>query len=207
MSDANEQADPRSLSDPGQWVEAYGDYLYRHALFRLRDSERAQDMVQETLLAALRARDRFAGRSSERTWLLGILKHKIIDHLRVQYRERPISEFQEDEGDQTDEELFNRFGHWKSGVHIGAWQADPAKLLEQKDFWRTLEQCLRAMPPRMAEAFTLRTLEEMNTDEVCNILRVTATNLNVMLFRARNRLRRCLEINWFQTATQPGDRR
>ena len=68
--------------DPVQWLDKYGDYLYRYALMRVRDSAIAEDILQETLLAALGASQNHAGLSSERTWLVGIMKHKVVDYFR-----------------------------------------------------------------------------------------------------------------------------
>lgn len=195
MTETAEMEKPadRQLSDPEEWVDRYGDYMYRYALSRLRNPDVAEDVVQESLIAGLKARERFSGRSSERTWLLGILKHKIIDHMRVQYRERPMSELETE--DQNAEEMFDRFDWWKGGM--SNWRADPAELASEGEFWMILEECVKDLPERMGDAFSLRVMDDMETDEVCNILQVTATNLNVMLHRARLKLRKCLEVNWF----------
>jgi len=180
-------------SDPEVWVDKHGDYLYHYALARLRDPDVAQDVVQETFLGALRARERFSGRSTERTWLLGILKHKLIDYLRTQYRERPVSELETE--DNTAEQIFDQRDHWREG--FGSWNGNPAELLEQSEFLETLHGCLATLPKRIADAFTLRVMDGLSTQEVCNILNVSTTNLNVMLHRARLRLRHCLEAKWF----------
>lgn len=182
------------LTDPEEWVDLYGDYLFRYALARLRDPEAAQDIVQETFMAALKARERFSGRSSEKTWLMGILKHKVIDRFRVQNRERPISEFESDDED-SNENIFDRFEHWKEGY--SSWETDPAKIYEQAEFWKALENCIQEAPERLSQAFALRVIDGLSTQEVCEILGVSATNLNVMLYRARLRIRQCLEKNWF----------
>jgi len=180
-------------SDPEQWLDAHGDYLYRYALKRLRNAEVAEDMVQETFVAALRARERFSGKSSERTWLVGILKHKIIDHIRKSTRERPVSDLDLDE-DQT-EALFSKGGHWK--VKPARWSYDPRVVTERSEFRRILQQCIDGLPRRLADVFVLREMDQLETDEVCKELEITPTNLWVILHRARSKLRRCLEINWF----------
>lgn len=178
-----------------KWVEEHGDYLFRYALSRLRQSEAAEDVVQETFLAALRARERFAGASSERTWLTGILKRKIVDHLRRQSREQPTGDF-DAEGEWTDK-LFDERGNWKTKPK--KWSADPSLPLENQEFWTVLSRCLSKLPQRLASAFTLRTIDGLDSQDVCKVLDVSANNLWVMLHRARLALARCLEINWFGT--------
>jgi RNA polymerase sigma-70 factor (ECF subfamily) len=179
--------------NPEMWLEDHGDYLFRYALVRLRDREIAEDMVQETFLAALRAREKFQARSSVRTWLIGILKHKILDHFRKSYREPPISDLLSSE--DPSETLFDEEGKWK--LRPIPWTDDPRAVLEQKEFWETLLRCMSELPRRLAEVFALRELEGLKGEEICNLTKISATNLGVMLHRARMRLRRCLEINWF----------
>lgn len=179
--------------DPETWVDQHGDALYRYALFRVQDAQVAEDLVQETLMAALRARDGFAGRSSVRTWLFGILKHKIIDHIRKVSRERPHEDIEsliDMSGDVFDEQ-----GGWKASPN--EWATDPALLFQQHQFLETLQTCLLALPPRLNQAFTLRELDGLSTEEVRKVLQVSATNGGVMLHRARMRLRECLDRKWF----------
>ncbi|UCE19648.1 MAG: sigma-70 family RNA polymerase sigma factor [Gemmatimonadota bacterium] len=181
------------LSKPEQWVDRYGDDLFRYALLRLRDSRLAEDIVQETFLAALRARKSFSGRSSEKTWLFGILKHKIVDHIRRASRERSV----ESPGtpEDTMKDLFDERGKWR--VMPSEWAPDPSKILEQKEFQDVIEKCLSDLPSRLSDAFSLREMDGLDSKEVCKVLGVSTTNLWVMLYRARMRLRRCLEMNWF----------
>ena len=187
--------------DPGAWLDAHGDYLYRYALFRLRDTAAAEDAVQETLLAALQAHARYAGRGSERTWLVGILKHKIADHFRRQSREAQAPAH---EGDEFAHEEFFRTGewqdHWKVEYAPTDWHADPAALAEQHEFWLVLQDCLGPLPQRTASAFVLREVDELTSEEICATLGITVNNLWVMLHRARLHLRHCLELNWFKRA-------
>jgi RNA polymerase sigma-70 factor, ECF subfamily len=183
-------------SDPESWVSNHGDYLHRYAMSRLHSSELAEDIVQETFVAAIRARESFAGHSSERTWLVGILKHKIADHFRRNIRLASFESIESLEGGL--DEYFDERGHWKFGPR--KWNVNPAALLQDKQFLHVLNDCLSVLPVRLAQVFTLREMEAMETEQVCNILRISATNLYAMLHRARFRLRRCLEINWFGKA-------
>jgi RNA polymerase sigma-70 factor (ECF subfamily) len=191
---------PTHLPDPATWVDQHGDFLFRYALSRLGNRAVAEDLVQETFLAALRAERTFAGRSAERTWFVGILKHKIIDHLRRQGRERPLSAVNSSE--EMSEELFDKKGWWQ--VKPAKWPADPSEVLETKEFWEAFRHCLEDLPQRLAAVFSLREMDELSTDEVCDALKVTPGNLGVLLYRARMGLRRCLEINWFSTKTEEG---
>ena len=193
---ANEQLRGQAMAtDPAQWVDQYGDYLFRYALSRLRQRDVAEDLVQETFVAALRARERFAGASSERTWLVGILKRKIVDHLRRKAHEQPVSDLAA--SDRWSEELFDERGNWKKKPD--RWPSGPSADLERKEFWEIFRGCLRKLPERLANAFTLREIEEMDSREVCKTLNVSANNLWVMLHRARLGLWRCLVVNWFDT--------
>lgn len=182
--------------DPSSWLDEHGDYLYRYALLQLRDSAAAEDAVQETLLAALTAWERFAGQSSVRTWLTGILKHKILDTFRAQAREPQMQSLHgegEDELEALDRLLFDRTEHWADPPH--AW-GDPEASLEQQRFWVALQRCLEELPPQLAAAFHLRELAGLETGEICKELNITATNCWVMLHRARLGLQQCLQLRW-----------
>jgi RNA polymerase sigma-70 factor (ECF subfamily) len=186
--------------DPGRWLDEHGDYLFKYAVFRLRDDNAAEDAVQETFLAALKAYRQFEGRGSERTWLVGILKHKVIDHFRRIGREAPIGE-EVDVGPEH-REFFERTdewnGHWNKDRAPTEWHASPAELLERDDFWKVFGECLSPLPQRTASAFTMREVDGLKSEEICEILSVKANNLWVMLHRARLHLRNCLELNWFK---------
>ena len=185
--------DYQQLPDPESWVDEHGDALFRYALFRIQDGQVAEDLVQETFLAALRAKDSFAGRSSVRTWLFGILKHKIIDHIRKVSRERPAEDIEKIASFTG--ETFDERGGWNS--RPAEWSTDPSLLFQQREFWDILQHCLSQLPQRLQQAFTLRELDGFSAEEVRKILKVSATNGGVMLHRARLRLRGCLETNWF----------
>ena len=198
MSEAQSKA-PNKSPDAGVWLDQHGDYLFKYACFRLRDASAAEDAVQETFLAALKAYEKFEGRGSERTWLVGILKHKITDHFRRTAREAPMGQ-EEDEGPEH-AEFFTRTdgwdNHWNNDYAPTEWHATPAQLLEQGDFWRVFNECLSPLPKRTASAFTLREVDGLSSEEICEMLSITVNNLWVMLHRARLHLRNCLQMNWF----------
>lgn len=185
------------VANPEAWVDEHGDYLYSYALLRLRDRELAEEIVQETFLAALKACRNFAGQSSERTWLVGILKHKIVDHFRRANRERPVADF-ESAGDESFHESGEWAGHWTREGAPKEWANDPSQLVEQQEFWEVFHRCLGQLPPRLAQAFTLREIDGFSSDEICNLLSISPNNLWVMLHRARALLRRGLEEHWFE---------
>jgi RNA polymerase sigma-70 factor, ECF subfamily len=173
--------------DPQAWPERYGDLLYRMAFARCRDAEAAADLVQETFLAGLKARAGFRGEARESTWLVGILKHKLLDHFRRTGRGSPTlpaaaSPFDDD-------------GWW--AVEPGTWTGGPDMELSRREFWETLEACVGSLPLPLAEAFSLHELEERPGPEVCQALGIAATNLWTRLYRARLLLRACLEQRWF----------
>ncbi len=187
--------------DPDQWVDEHGDALYGYALMRLRDADLAAEVVQETFLEALKALSKFEGRSSERTWLVGILKHRIIDQFRRQARrERGIGG--EDPSGLEVGEFFDEKGEWK--LRVNRWAELPDRVVERAEFWEVFRACLAELPANYAEAFTLSELEGLPGPEICKILEITPTNLWARLHRARLLLRRSLEARWFGEGSGSG---
>jgi RNA polymerase sigma-70 factor, ECF subfamily len=170
-------------------VESERAYLMRYASLQLRDAHAAEDAVQETLVAALAGQAGFGGRSNLRTWLTGILKHKIVDAIRRVSREIPAPT---DEGEL--EALFERRGHW---VEMPAAWENPDQSLEQKQFFSVLEECLARLPVKSAQVFMMREHLGYETGDICKELGVTPTHCWVLLYRARLALRECLQKNWF----------
>ena len=176
------------MNDFRSRVEGERPYLLRYASLQLRDSQAAEDAVQETLLAALAGEAGFGQRASLRTWLTGILKHKIIDALRKASREAPAA------GEDEFEALFDERGHW---IEMPAAWSDPDASLDQKRFFAALELCLSRLPVKTAQTFMMREHMGLETDEICKELAVTATHCWVLLYRARMALRECLTKEWF----------
>jgi RNA polymerase sigma-70 factor (ECF subfamily) len=186
--------------DPAAWLTEHGDYLYRYALLQLRDEAAAEDAVQETLLAALDAWQRFSGQASVKTWLTGILKHKILDHFRKRAKEpqyTPLSEDPEAELARVEAALFDATGHW---IHPPSLWNNPESNLMQQRFWQAFVNCLAQLAPAHAQVFQLRELDGLSTEAICKDLQITSTNCWVMLYRARLGLQQCLDQHW-------GDRR
>lgn len=180
--------------DPALWVERYGDYLYRYALSRLNNSEFAEEVVQETFVAALRARDQFSGRGAERAWLLGILKRKIVDSVRQRVRLRTG---QGDEmGTDPSEFLFDQKGTWREDPRM--FGRNPLTALENQEFWQVFRMCLETLPEKQSLVFAARELDGKQSAKICKEFEISSSNLWVLLHRARLGLMRCLKSRWQQ---------
>ena len=178
-----------STSDPQTWVDSYGDRLFRYAVSRVRDDSSAEDLLQETFLAALKSRDKFKGDSSELTWMTGILRNKIFELYRKQSKEVPLAV---DDGGGDEDFFAGR--HWAPAEAPREW---PAAKAESAEFSAALRKCLDALTAPVARAFVLREMEGLPAAETAAVLGVAPGHLAVLLYRARLRLRRCLERNHF----------
>lgn len=179
---------------PETWVETYGDLMMGYAYTRLKSRSIAEDVVQETLLGAYKSKDRYKGTHPEKAWLMGILKHKIVDHIRKAVRET-VMENPEDAA-AFDSPLYKYSGI--PTMNPRPWQFDPSKAAEYSDFWPVFENCLSKLKPVQKAAFLLRELEGQTTEEICNELEISANNLCVIFHRARAQLKDCLERNWME---------
>jgi len=192
-----------SAADISRDLDQHRGYLLRVARLQLRDEALAEDIVQETLLAALSGSG-FSGKSSLRTWLTGILKHKIVDAIRRKQREPMVASAFGDIESELDIEdfdaLFNERGGWDAKP--ADW-GDPDAALSQRQFLDVMDICLDQLPPNTARVFMMREVMELETDEICKELAITANNLWVILYRARMALRQCLEQNWFADKRPP----
>jgi RNA polymerase sigma-70 factor (ECF subfamily) len=172
------------------------NYLLRYAMLQLRDPHLAEDVVQETFLVAVENRDKFSGQSTLRTWLTGILKHKILDLRRKQRRESvlPNADDRQDPLENISIESFDDTGHWISPPQT--W-SNPSLSFENQKFWEVFEQCNQRMPLNCAQAFMMREFMDLSTAEICKELAISTTNCWVLLHRARLALRECLDLQWF----------
>lgn len=180
------------VGNPENWLSDHGDYLYRYALSRLHDDEQAADMVQEALLAAWKGRENFAGSSTVRTWLVGILKHKIIDHIRKEIRGRKLTEAVESDPTSS---MFNADGSWAEAP--ANWSDSPESLVKNDQFHQVLQGCIGKLPEKQQIVFNLREMVGEDTDTICKEADITPTHVHVLIHRARLALRACLELNWF----------
>src|SRR5207248_138686 len=184
---------------PEGWVDQFGDFLFSYALARVHHRTRAEDLVQETFLAALRGQSRFAGRGAEKSWLVGILRNKIFDYYRTARRERSFTDLEF----YADEEAENfvpgglRRGAWIHELGPVDWSPIIGHSLDQEEFWKTFRNCADKLPIQVVRVFMLRELDGMESKEICALMKISENNLWVILHRARMALRHCLEINWF----------
>lgn len=194
---APEARDPGRSSlreEAAGWLDEHGDALYRYAMARVGRRELAEDLVQDTFVAALQARGRYEGGSSVRTWLTSILKHKIIDHHRRVASATPAG------GEPIPGEFFEADGTWKRPP--SSWKT-PDQALEDREFWEVFDGCLGRLPRALASVFRLREVEGLATEELRDRLAISESNLRVRLHRARLLLRECLERRWFAATLGP----
>lgn len=180
---------------PERWVDEHGDCLYRYALMRLRKPEIAEDLVQETFLAALRAQNNFGALSSERNWLLGILKNKICDRFRKLGRETNFTDLEFLSDDHA--RPFDGEHVWLHGCGPREWKPEGEVAMNRKEFWQAFYDCIERLPERLAQVFTMREMEGLTGKEICATLNISEANLWVMLHRARMALREDLEKTFF----------
>ena len=186
--------------DPELWLDQYGDALFSCAVARVRDHATAEDIVQETLISAVQSASSFEGRSSRLTWLISILKRKVIDHYRRSGSARGgKGQVSLDDLPGEGTPMFNERREFSE--RLGAWPTDPANALQSKEFWSTFEGCRQDLPQKLLAAFTLREVEQLDTEQVCTELNISASNLAVRIHRARLLMRQCLERKWFESPT------
>jgi RNA polymerase sigma-70 factor (TIGR02943 family) len=177
--------------EPDQWVDRYGDYLYRFALLRLRNTSEAEEAVQETFLAAIIRLDQFAGSGSQRAWLLGILRRKVLDAMRQRARHK--NTVLRVNFDPT-RLLFDETGKLKSGALP---TIAPDVSLESQELWGKVRECLQQIAPAQADVFVLSVIEEMTPENICQELDISMSNFWVRLHRARLGLAKCVAAKWF----------
>lgn len=196
-----DEKNSQAMIDPAVWVDRHGNSLFRFAFARLRDETLAEDLVQETLLAAIQSLDKFSGGASERTWLTSILKHKIIDYFRKNSNQIQLTD------EDTDLSDFDHFfkredewdGHWRINLRPVEMSETPEDVLERAEFWEVMHGCLSALPVRVASVFTLREMDGLTGEEICEILSLSSSNFWVIMHRARMQLRTCIEFKWLRT--------
>ena len=185
----------KNTLNPELWVDKHGDYLFNYAFSRVQSNDLAKDLVQDTFVAGLKAMHSFKGKSSEITWLISILKRKVIDHYRKSSTKKEI----------TTSEYIKPFqsegageGQWIMDRAPKEWPSELDDPIHRKEFSAILQKCLSTLPDKWKAVFVLKFIEEINSDEVCKELGCTPSNLWVMVHRARLKLRECIEIKWLK---------
>ncbi len=179
---------------PDLWVDNYANYLFNYAIVRVNNEVIAKDLVQETFLAGLKSAKNFEGKSTERTWLVSILKRKVIDYYRKINSKKGQAEVRMSFFDQGDNE-----GSWIEERVPQSWGQDAESDIENRELKIQLERCIDSLPDKYAMVFRMKTIREFETAEICKELQITPSNLWVMIHRARTQLRSCIEKNWFNS--------
>ncbi len=175
-----------------KWIDNYADYMYNYAVVRVNNGDLAKDLVQDTFFAGLKSAKNFQGKSTERTWLISILKRKIIDHYRKINSKKGQAEVRMNFYDDGENE-----GNWIEERVPQSWDNQSEKTIENEELKSQLDSCIDALPEKYAMVFRMKTIQEFETEEICKELDITASNLWVIIHRARTQLRKCMEDNWF----------
>lgn len=181
------------------WVETWSDKMYSWALYKTNSKETAEDLVQETFLIAFQSFDKFEGKSDPKTWLFGILNHKIVDYFRKVYRQPVVNESDRNPESGKDflDTFFDADDGWIKEQRPNPWPED-GHLLDNPEFVKTLQACMNELPSNWFAAINLKYLEEKKGEQICQELEITPTNFWQILHRAKLQLRKCLEIHWFK---------
>lgn len=186
------QTDKTNALSPNKWIDNYADYLFNYAVSRVNDSNIAKDLVQETFFAGLKSAKNFQGKSTERTWLVSILKRKIIDYYRKINSNKGKAEVRMNFYDTGENE-----GSWIEEKVPQSWNNDTEKDIENEELKTQLDQCINNLPEKYAMVFRMKTIQNFDTEDICKELDITPSNLWVIIHRARTQLRSCMEKNWF----------
>jgi RNA polymerase sigma-70 factor (TIGR02943 family) len=181
---------PLPAFDPAKWVDNYSDALYAYTIVRVKDVQQAEDIVQNTFLSAWKGRDTYRGQASEKNWLYAICKNKIVDHFRRQSSSRIALATGEEEI------YFDEVGHWTNKAAPAAWGAGMEQPGETKEFYSILNQCKQKLKEIQQSVFVMKYMEDLDSEEICKTLGITAANYWVLIHRAKLHLRKCLEKNW-----------
>jgi len=180
------------ILNPDKWINNYSDYLFNYAVVRVNDGDLAKDLVQETFFSGLKSAKNFLGKSTERTWLVAILKRKVIDHYRKTNSRKGRAEVRMNFYDTGENE-----GSWIEERVPQSWDNASEKAIENQELKAQLEVCIDNLPEKYAMVFRMKTIQDFETEEICKELDITASNLWVIIHRARTQLRKCMEDNWF----------
>ena len=181
---------PKHQLDPNVWVDRYSDYLFNFTIVRVNDSEIAKDLISETFLAGLKSKDNFKGEASERTWLISILKRKIIDHYRRINSNKGKAEVRISYNDEESE------GDWLEERVSDPFDKTAEDTMENEELGIAIYECLDSLNEKQATIFKMKTIDGFDTEAICNEFNITASNLWVIIHRARKAMADCLEKNW-----------
>jgi RNA polymerase sigma-70 factor (ECF subfamily) len=187
----------RTAPKPANWPAKYYRYLFNFSMARVKNKQKAEDMVQDTFLKALKKQDQFQGISSEQTWLTAILKNNIYDAQRREAQMIPASQVGDSEA--TDEDFFDNNGNWKKENVPTLWQSDQIDQLEQKELAGTMDKCISVLPENWAFIFKMKYMDDEKSDVICERMDITAQNFWTIIHRAKLKLKSCIERLWFKS--------
>lgn len=182
------------IINPEKWISEYGDYLYGYAMSKLFSKELAEELLQETFLSAFQSKDNFKGNSNEKTWLISILKRKIFDYYRKKSKSKEI--LPNYDSPFIEEKFLN--GSWKEDRQPQDWDFESVDLSSDEDFIFVLKKCISYLPDKWKAVFTLKHIEDISNNEICDELEVSESNIWTILHRARLKLRECIEKLWYK---------
>jgi len=178
--------------NPNIWVDQYADYLFNYAVTRVSDAEIAKDLVQETFFAGLKSAKNYKGDAAERTWLIAILKRKVIDHYRKINSKKGKAEVRMNYNSNSESE-----GDWLEEQVADPYSSMNDNILENEELGQAIQQCITKLPKKQSQVFVMKTIQGIDTEDICNELGINPSNLWVMIHRARTALMDCLNKNWF----------
>jgi RNA polymerase sigma-70 factor (ECF subfamily) len=178
---------------PNTWVDRYANYLFNYAIARVNDAEVAKDLIQETFFAGLKSAENYMGAATERTWLIAILKRKIIDHYRKINSKKGKAEIRMQYTANTESE-----GNWLEEQVADPFSLQENDALENEELGLAIQDCIDTLPEKQQLVFTMKTIRGLSTEDICNELNINPSNLWVMVHRARTALMGCLNENWFK---------
>jgi RNA polymerase sigma-70 factor (TIGR02943 family) len=186
---------------PREWVARYGDYLFSLASFKIDDVELARDLVQETFLSAIKGKDSFRGECSEKTWLVRILKNKIIDQHRATRKMFPMSEYLDRTNKSFNDQYFDlntpgEYGHHKIAGFptIAALESDHS--INQSELKKVLDLCIGKLPTTLSNVFLMKYISGEDADFICEKFNLSQANYWVILHRSKLLLRTCISKIW-----------
>jgi RNA polymerase sigma-70 factor (TIGR02943 family) len=186
------------MLEPDRWLERHGDYLYSIARLKVGSREAAEDLVQETFISAIRAKDAFRNQSSERTWLVAILNNKIIDHYRKKDVLKNTTVYLAETDDDFAKPFFeNTSGHWLKTAALELWAAPADATMNDVEFDKVLLECVQKMPSKLIPVFMAKFLDDDDAETICKVHNISSSNYWVILHRSKVLIRSCLEKNWF----------
>lgn len=185
---------PEKSQRIAHWLEQFGDELFRWALHKTRDQMIAEDLIQDTFLAAFQSFEKFQNKSAPETWLYSILNNKIIDYYRKQTKvDSLVTESQEDQLNS----LFDTEGQWREESKPKEWVISDDQLLDDPEFTKVFQGCMKKLPEKWLSCLQLKYMSEKEGPEICQVLDITPSNFWQLLHRAKLQVRICLEHHWF----------